>query len=139
MTAPAKLRPAVLRRELRRMARTFADEVVALLEEHGVWDEPQELGEDEPPRQRRTSDALEAIMDAIVADLRARRGPVSIGQVAQALETTSRQITHPMSLLVEQGKVERQGARRGARYELKRKRRAAPKSKPKSTGRTRKS
>ena len=129
--------PAALRRELRKLARDFTDDVVALLEDHGMWDEPapdsDALG---ARRLRRSPDDLLEVMDAIVHDLATRLGPVSIGEVADALETTSRRITHPMSLLVEEGKVARTGERRGARYELKRsKARKAKKSKAKSTRR----
>jgi len=127
--------PAALRRELRKLARDFADDVVALLEAHGMWDEPEPdsdgLG---ARRMRRSPDDLLQVMDAIVEDLAARTEPVSIGEVAEALDTTSRRITHPMSLLVDEGKVQRSGERRGARYELERRRGAKTKTRgrPKS-------
>lgn len=130
--------PAALRRELRKLARDFADDVVALLEEHGMWDEPEPDSDALGARRlRRSPDDLLQVMDAIVEDLAARGDPVSIGEVADALETTSRRITHPMSLLVEEGKVLRTGERRGARYELKRPKATKKKAKAraKSTGR----
>ena len=120
--------PAALRRELRKLARDFADDVVALLDDHGMWDEPEPdsdaLG---ARRMRRSPDDLLQVMDAILDDLSSRAGPVSIGEVADALETTSRRITHPMSMLVDEGKVARTGERRGARYELKRPKSRRPK------------
>ena len=126
--------PAALRRELRKLARDFADDVVALLEEQGMWDEPapesDALG---ARRMRRSPDDLLQVMDAILDNLSSRTAPVSIGEVAEALQTTSRRITHPMSLLVEDGKVVRTGERRGARYEVKRRRASKKASKAKST------
>jgi predicted HTH transcriptional regulator len=126
---PGKPTPAALRRELRRLARDFADDVVAVLEEHGMWDEP-ELDEDElaARRVRRSPGDLQQVMTIIVAELKRCTEPVSIGYVAEVLGTTSRQITHPMSLLVDEGKVERSGARRGARYQVKKRKRPAKKA-----------
>ncbi len=112
---------AALRRELRRLARDFADDIVALLDRHGAWDEAraeEPSSDDESKRVRRTSDALEKVKARIVAELGTRSEPVSIGSVAATLGLTSRQITHPMSLLVEEGAVVRDGVRRGARYAL---------------------
>ena len=69
--------PAALRRELRKLARDFADDVVALLEDHGMWDEPEPdsdaLG---ARRMRRSPDDLLQVMDAILDDLSSRAGPV---------------------------------------------------------------
>jgi hypothetical protein len=124
---------AALRRELRVMARDFADQLVGLLERAGFWDE-RHGGEadDEPKRVRRSSDTLDDVKELIVAELKQLRGPVGIGAVAAALGMKSRQITHPMSLLVEEGKIVRHGVRRGARYEIapRPKRPAAKKKKP---------
>ncbi len=110
-----------LRRELRRLARDFADDIVDLLDRHGMWDEvkaePAEIDNDDK-RVRRSADALGRVKTRILAELATRSTPVSIGSVAATLGLTSRQITHPMSLLVEEGVVERSGARRGARYQL---------------------
>ena len=101
------------------MARELADRLFELLEEQGLWDESGERdGADASKRVRRTPDTLEKLMSRILADLRTRAEPVSIGQVAAALGLTSRQIAHPMSLLVEEGKVLQSGQRRGTRYQL---------------------
>jgi len=119
-TAGRSSRKAV-RRELRQLAREFADQLVVMLERHGVWDDEgheRELGDDAARRIRRSLADLEKVMNRILADLNTRKEPVAIGKVAATLGLTSRQAAHPMSLLVETGKVLRHGERRGARYEL---------------------
>lgn len=137
---PDKPTPAALRRELRKLARDFADDVVALLEDHGMWDEPEPQSDELGGRRvRRSPDDLQEVMAAILTDLAERDRPVPIGDVATALETTSRRITHPMSLLVEEGKVKRTGERRGARYETVRGRRASKPSKSKSRSKAKRS
>ena len=113
-----------LKRELRRLARDFADELVDLIERHGMWDAPQD---DEPDdlgikRVRRTAAALERVAGRILNDLQGRRRPVAISTVAKGLGMTPREIAHPMSLLVAQGKVILTGERRGTRYRLAAKR-----------------
>lgn len=125
---------AGLKRELRRLAREFADDVVMLLDRHGVWDEvkiERPALDDDAKRIRRSTDALEKVKARILTELGTRSEPVSIGSVAATLGVTSRQITHPMSLLVEEGDVLRTGVRRGARYELapRRRKRTKPKKK----------
>lgn len=109
-----------LKRELRRLAREFADDLVELLEHHGMWEAPRD---DEPndfaaKRVRRTPAALGRVADRILSDLRGRRRPVAISAVAKGLGMTPREIAHPMSQLVAEGKVARTGERRGARYRL---------------------
>jgi len=105
---------------LRRLAREFADDLVELLEDHGMWDGsqddvPNEFG---AKRVRRTIAALERVAARILSDLRGRRRPVAISTVAKGLGMTPREIAHPMSLLVAEGKVARTGERRGTRYRL---------------------
>jgi hypothetical protein len=126
---PTRARPsrAAIRRELRQLARDFADQLVTLLEGAGFWDEGAlGDGDDEPKRVRRSPGTLDEVKDRIVEELRGLGGPVGIGAVANALGMKSRQITHPMSLLVEEGKVQRGGVRRGARYEIAGKKKKAP-------------
>lgn len=125
---------AALKRELRRLAREFADDVVVLLDQHRVWDDVKVERpplDDEAKRIRRSTDTLEKVKSRILTELGTRSEPVSIGSVAATLGLTSRQITHPMSLLVEEGDVLRTGVRRGARYELapRRRKRSKPKKK----------
>jgi DNA-binding transcriptional ArsR family regulator len=117
---PNKPTRAALRRELRRLARNFADDIVDLLDRHGVWDDvkAERPATTESPRVRRSPDALAKVKSRIVSELRTRSEPVSIGSIAATLGLTSRQITHPMSLLVDEGLVLRTGIRRGARYRL---------------------
>jgi len=119
---------------MRRLARDFADDLVELLERHGMWDLPQD---DEPndfgaKRVRRTTVALERVAARIVEDLQGRRRPVAISTVAKALGMTPREIAHPMSLLVDRGRVVRTGERRGARYRLATKRAAKRADKPRA-------
>jgi hypothetical protein len=103
------------------MARELADRLFELLEQQGLWEEsgePRETPHGASKRVRRSPDALEKLMARILADLRTRAEPVSIGQIASALGLASRQIAHPMGLLVEQGEVQQSGERRGTRYRL---------------------
>ena len=110
---------AALKRELRKLARDFAEDVIATLERHGVFDEDTTLRpRDEARRSRRSSSSLGKLMARIVADLETRSQPVAIGQVAGALGLTSRKIAYPMSMLVDAGQVVRHGTRRAARYQL---------------------
>jgi hypothetical protein len=112
---------AALRRELRHLARDFADELVNVLDRHGMWDDssPEEPTRDDAARRiRRSLGDLEKVMHRILADLKTRKEPVSIGKVAATLGLSSRQVAHPMGLLVDDGRVLRGGVRRGARYEL---------------------
>lgn len=129
-----------LKRELRRLARDFADDIVALLDRHGVWDDvkqerPARRADDK--RVRRSAEALTKVKARILGELSTRSEPVSIGSVAATLGMTSRQITHPMSLLVEEGAVLRTGVRRGARYELAPKERRKRAKKKKKAARRR--
>lgn len=112
---------AAIRRELRRLARELADTLVDMLDGSGVWSDGRVdhlNGDAGAKRVRRTAEALDKVMARIVADLRTRKEAVAIGTVAATLGMTSRQIAHPMSLLVDEGKVIRTGERRGARYRL---------------------
>lgn len=119
-----RLTKAGLRRAIRAMALEIADAVVDLVEQQGLWDEPAPRSEDEPParRVRRSPADLEVWMSRILGELRRADEPLAIGTIAERLGTSSRQIAHPMALLVDQGKVTRRGERRGARYHLPKKR-----------------
>lgn len=124
-----RLTKAALRRAIRAMALELADAVVDMVEAEGLWDEPpaEEDAELAAPRVRRSPADLERCMDRIVAAVEEAAAPVAIGAIAERLGTSSRQIAHPMARLVEEGRVVRTGARRGARYEVPRgKRRASP-------------
>lgn len=111
---------AALRREIRLLARDFADQLVTVLDRHGMWDEAAVLDDsgDTSARIRRSTSDLEKVMARILDDLHTRKEPVSIGKVAATLGLSSRQVAHPMSLLVDEGKVLRSGERRGARYQV---------------------
>lgn len=119
-----------LKGELRQLTRAFAHDLIALLDRYGVFDEDKPL---KPPpkmetkRVRRTQDALDVVQGRILDDLRTRTEAVSIGMVARSLGLTSRQVAHPMRLLVENGVVLRSGERRGARYQLNKRKAAAKK------------
>ena len=115
-----KLTKAGLRRVIRNMAAELADAIVDLVEEQGLSGELEPESEDDlgEPRVRRSQADLEDWMNRIVAELHRIDEPIAIGRVAERLGTTSRKIAHPMALLVEQGKVARQGERRGARYQI---------------------
>jgi DNA-binding transcriptional ArsR family regulator len=109
-----------LRRDVRKLARAFAEQLLGLLERHGVWDEPRAAPAIEPSqrRVRRSMDALGRVADRVLADLRARKEPVAISEIAAALGASARQLSHPLALLVAEGKVTLTGERRGARYQL---------------------
>jgi hypothetical protein len=122
---PPERRPArragrgALRREVRRLARVFAEQLLVLLDRHGVWDEPKPAAVEAAQRRvRRSIDALGKIGDRVLADLRTRKEPVAISQIATALGHSPRQLSHPLALLVAEGKVVLSGERRGARYQL---------------------
>ncbi len=132
--ARSRARPgrAALRREIRGLARDFADRIVELLDRHGLW-EPSAAAvataEGASPRrskrQRRSADELSELGERIEAVLEQRRGPVAISVIAAALGAEPRDIAHPVALLVEQGRVEKSGERRGTRYRLAARRRAS--------------
>ncbi len=120
---PGRPTRTALKRELRSLARDFADDMLALLDRHGVWDESRPehtVDDDDAKRVRRSGDALKEVKTRILAELGSCSEPVSIGAVASTLGMTSRQITHPMSILVDAGDVQRTGIRRGARYQIAR-------------------
>jgi hypothetical protein len=136
--APRKPSRGALRREIRDLARSFADDLVLLLERHGIWSELEAVEPDDAAarRIRRSPDALRGLGDRILDDLRARKGPAAISAIAGAVGATAREIAHPIHLLVEQGLVQRSGERRGARYEIERSRRAAPRKGGRPAART---
>lgn len=116
-----------LRRELRVIARAFVERLVEALEQHGVFEEPKRDDDDDQSRRvRRSADVLGEMGERVLAHLRTRKRPVAISEIAVALETSTRALAHPLALLVASGRVERSGARRGARYRLAGKSMAPP-------------
>jgi hypothetical protein len=110
---------AALRQELRALVIGLADRIVEALDRHGVWETQTAPAETHAPRRvRRSATALQELGGRIVAELRLRRTPVRIGAIARELGLRSRQLAHPLALLVEEGAVVRTGTRRGACYEL---------------------
>lgn len=136
MTAHKPTRTA-LRRELRNLARAFADGVVELLDRHGMWEEAPIEESDLGKRTRRTMDALQSVGELVLADLRSRKQPVAISVIAEALGMDTREVAHPIHLLVSEGKVVQSGSRRGARYQVARRARAKPKKARKRGGKRR--
>jgi hypothetical protein len=128
MTAHKPTRTA-LRRELRNLARAFADGVVDLLDRHGMWEETLVEESDLGKRTRRTMDALQSVAELVMGDLRGRKQPVAISVIAEALGMDTREVAHPIHLLVSEGKVVQSGSRRGARYQLARRARKPKKGK----------
>ncbi len=121
-----------MRTELRALSRRFADDLLATLDRYGIWDERgrwRVAGEPDDSaagaqqratrkRLRRTTTALDKVTDRILAVLQPLRQPVAISAIAAELDTSPRQIAHPIALLVEQGTVIKTGQRRGTRYRL---------------------
>lgn len=110
---------AVLERALRRLALDFARQIVRELESLGAFETKTHSGaRPKPPsRRRRTGGALESLSAELLALVAAESAPVAIGQLAERLGVDRRALTHPLTLLVTQGKLARTGTRRGARYE----------------------
>lgn len=123
----------MLRRQLRRLARDFADEVARLLDRHGTWHRSGPSAghardrdrAPKPQRQRRSAASLKDIGDRIIRELGSHSQPMAISTIAAQLGVEPRQIAHPIALLVGQGLVIQTGERRGTRYQLA-PRRAAP-------------
>ena len=107
-----------LRRELRALAREFADRVVDVLEEHGMFEERPNDWSVQTPRVRRTPDALSALCERLLEVLETTDDAVAISRLAQDVGMSTREIAHPLSLLIDKGLVVRSGLRRGARYRL---------------------
>ena len=122
MTVRVSLRAAV-RRDLRQLVADFAEGLVALLDRRGLFDDHDEEALSE--RVRRSPDMLAEVCARVLASLRAHRQPVAISIIADDLASTPRQLAHPLALLVERGQVTRTGTRRGTRYALCNRRRAA--------------
>ena len=126
----AKATRTALRRELRRLTREFADQLCETLEEHGVFEalaqrrqpEPPAGSEATEPRVRRSDEDLEAVCRRVLKTLRAERASMAISAIAAQLGTTPREISHPLALLVAQGKITKTGERRGTRYAIRRRR-----------------
>jgi DNA-binding transcriptional ArsR family regulator len=115
-----RLSRSALKRRVRRMARDIADGIVALLDQHGMWDEPvrQRAPRSGQARVRRSVAALEEVCARVFGIVRRAREPVAISAIAGALRMKPREVAHPLALLVDEGKVVRSGERRGARYAL---------------------
>ena len=110
-----------LRRQLRQMARSFAEQLLDLLDEHGYWDEREEAEDTfRSKRVRRTDETLDRVERQILDVMANYSEPVAISVVAEALGLSARSISHPLARLVEENKVIRSGERRGARYLLAR-------------------
>ncbi len=128
MAAEKRLTRAALRQRVRAMARDIADGLVELLERHGRWDEaaPAPVEEPGPKRVRRSEAALEEVCAEVIDLLRRAKEPLAISAIADALGLGRREVAHPLSLLVEEGKLLRSGTRRGTRYSLAGRRTLAP-------------
>jgi predicted Rossmann fold nucleotide-binding protein DprA/Smf involved in DNA uptake len=124
---PRKPTRTDVKRELRRITRDFADTLIETLDRLGVWNDNGRDEEDDDlaaTRVRRTAPALGKLRELISDDLRARRRPVAISTIARSLGLTTREISHPLALLVQEGKVRKTGERRGTCYRLARPRRS---------------
>ena len=138
MTSPVKPTRSSLRREIRRLSREFADQLFETLEQHGVFDalaqhnrargDGQGDPTGEPGRIRRSDDVLEAVCRRVTRALRAEREPAAISNIAARMDTTPRDIAHPLALLVAHGEVVQTGERRGTRYALRTRRTKRPKA-----------
>jgi len=115
-----RLKPnrTVLKRELRLLAREFADNVVKLLDEHGLFDEIPAVADETAARVRRSPDALAALCDRLLEVVRSCEEPAAISTLATRLGLSPREVAHPLTLLTERGDIIRTGRRRGARYGL---------------------
>jgi hypothetical protein len=129
-TPPPKPTRTALKRELRNLARESADGVLEVLDRYSMWDQVKIADDEQVTRVRRTDEALKQVAMRILVELRNRKQAVAISTVAKGLMMTTREIAHPIALLVDEGKVTRTGERRGARYALAprmRSKRATPK------------
>ena len=123
-----------LKRELKQLARQFADQLVDLLDAYGVWDEPDEVAGPEQGlrsrRVRRGVDELERMGERVVAALRKLVKPAAISELAEVMRLDARNIAHPLARLVEGGTIVRTGERRGTRYHLPRPTKKSPTKRP---------
>jgi hypothetical protein len=115
-----RLTRAQVRQQVRRMARELADAMVSLLERHGMWGEEtaNETHDEEPKpkRVRRSESALEELCAELYDVVQRASEPMAISAIADAAGLDRRDVAHPLSLLVDEGKLVRSGARRGTRY-----------------------
>ena len=126
--AAKRLTRAALRQRVRAMAREIADDLIELLESHGMWDEASREQDDPGAKRVRRSDAaLDVVCGEVMDLLRHAKEPLAISAIADSLGLGRREVAHPLSLLCDEGKLERAGERRGARYRLAG-RRTAPKT-----------
>lgn len=109
-----------LRKQVRavvgRLARAFAAELAAELERLLLGVDTVRPTPHEKARRRRDDRALEDVSSRVLAFVANATGPVAIRELSAALELDRRELAHPLSLLVSEGKLARTGERRGARY-----------------------
>ncbi len=136
MSTAQKPSRSELRRKVRSLARQFADDLIGLLDDGGFWEEPEPQSDDDPlsRRVRRSDAALEVLADRIEQALRDNPKAVAISAIAEALQVSARELTHPMNRLLSDGRILRVGEKRGARYTVaaKKKSRRGRRSRPSS-------
>lgn len=111
-TAHVPVRPEI-EAALRRAAERMIGEVLAILAEAGPV--MQERAPGPRRRMRRRAHSLERLAAEVLATLSTRDG-VSVGDIARALGAEARELTRPLTWLLQRGQVRRTGERRGARY-----------------------
>jgi len=114
---PTAARPGrtVVRRELRRVARAFADELLSTLDELGVFD-PEARTPARAKRVRRSDHKLDELSVRIIALMNHYGEALAISDIAAGLELSKRDIAHPIAQLVAAEKLVQIGERRGVRY-----------------------
>ncbi|MFP6684758.1 MAG: hypothetical protein VB934_08600 [Polyangiaceae bacterium] len=105
----------VVRRELRRVARAFADELLSTLDDLGVFD-PEARTPARAKRVRRSDHNLDELSVRIIALMNHYGEALAISDIAAGLELSKRDIAHPMAQLVAAEKLVQIGERRGVRY-----------------------
>lgn len=115
--SPPAARPGrtVVRRELRRIARAFADELLSTLDELGVFD-PEAKTPARTKRVRRSDHNLDELSVRILALMSHYGEALAISDIAAGLELSKRDIAHPVAQLVAADKLVQLGERRGVRY-----------------------
>ncbi len=117
--SPPAARPGrtVVRRELRRVARAFADELLSTLDDLGVFD-PEAKIPARAKRVRRSDHNLDELSVRIIALMNHYGEALAISDIAAGLELSKRDIAHPIAQLVAAEKLVQIGERRGVRYVL---------------------
>ena len=105
----------VVKRELRRVARAFADELFDTLDELGVF-ETDIKPSSKPTRVRRSDHKLDEVSARILAMMNHYGEALAISDIAAGLELSKRDIAHPIAMLVAAEKLIQLGERRGVRY-----------------------